>query len=592
MVKSIPELFDQQIGKYTGNVLVRHKINGNWEDILWEDVGKDIAAFTNSLIEIGINPKDKVALLSDNRYEWMISDIAIQSTGAADVPIYASSTPAQIEYILNDSEAIAVVLSTKEQLDKVLEIKDKIPNVKNIIAMDATVDGVLSFNDLLEKGKSGKFNDEIKKRKENIQLEDLATIIYTSGTTGNPKGVMLTQSNFVKDVEAAYAVMKTEMSDEISLSFLPWTHSFGRTADLYLGLYHGRGIMVIAESIQKVAENMKEIRPTMFASVPRIYEKVYSKIISQVEVGPPLKKKIFYWSLKQGREAAQYKLNNKSVPFLLNLKLSLADKLVFGKIRDALGGRFKFGASGGGPLSKELGEIFYAMGIKIVEGYGLTETTPIVTINPPDAIRFGTVGKPVPTAEVKIADDGEILLRGPMIMKGYYNNPEATKEAIDKDGWFYSGDIGHIDEDGYIHITDRKKDLIVTAGGKNIAPQPIENDLKMNMYIEQAVMIGDAKPYCVALLVPDYERLEEYAQNNNIQYSSNKELLQNSDVKKLFQDAIDELNKELPRYETIKYFKLMENAFEVESGELTPSLKVKRFFVQKKYKDIIDKMYK
>ena len=592
MVKSIPELFDQQIGKYTGNVLVRHKINGNWEDILWEDVGKDIAAFTNSLIEIGINPKDKVALLSDNRYEWMISDIAIQSTGAADVPIYASSTPAQIEYILNDSEAIAVVLSTKEQLDKVLEIKDKIPNVKNIIAMDATSDGVLSFNDLLEKGKSGKFNDEIKKRKENIQLEDLATIIYTSGTTGNPKGVMLTQSNFVKDVEAAYAVMKTEMSDEISLSFLPWTHSFGRTADLYLGLYHGRGIMVIAESIQKVAENMKEIRPTMFASVPRIYEKVYSKIISQVEVGPPLKKKIFYWSLKQGREAAQYKLNNKSVPFLLNLKLSLADKLVFGKIRDALGGRFKFGASGGGPLSKELGEIFYAMGIKIVEGYGLTETTPIVTINPPDAIRFGTVGKPVPTAEVKIADDGEILLRGPMIMKGYYNNPEATKEAIDKDGWFYSGDIGHIDEDGYIHITDRKKDLIVTAGGKNIAPQPIENDLKMNMYIEQAVMIGDAKPYCVALLVPDYERLEEYAQNNNIQYSSNKELLQNSDVKKLFQDAIDELNKELPRYETIKYFKLMENAFEVESGELTPSLKVKRFFVQKKYKDIIDKMYK
>jgi long-chain acyl-CoA synthetase len=339
------------------------------------------------------------------------------------------------------------------------------------------------------------------------------------------------------------------------------------------------------------APNLKEIKPTMFVSVPRVYEKVYGKIISQVESDKPMKRKIFYWAVSVGSAAAPYLMENKPLPFSLKLKYKLAGILVFKKIKEAVGGRLKFAISGGAPLSKELGEFFFALGIKIVEGYGLTETSAIFMANPPKKVKFGTVGKPFKGYELKIARDGEILLKGANIMKGYYKNPEATKEVLDKDGWLSSGDIGFIDKEGYLHITDRKKDLIVTAGGKNIAPQPIENKLKMNMYIDEAVMIGDKRPYCVALIVPSFEMLKDVAKKEGISYSDEKELIEHPRVKELIEEALAEVNSGFAKYETIKKFALIPQLFSQETGELTPTIKVKRGAVEKKYKALIDELY-
>ena len=591
MYASVPEMFYARAREKSDATAVMRKVNGTWEKISWKKLATDAMDFASGLIELGIHAGDKVAILSNNSYEWMVTDVAVMTVQGVDVPIYATNIPPQVEYILNDSESVAVVCEDQNQLDKVFEIRGNVEKLKYVIAVEGEGDGVISFYDLIEKGKKAGHHKEAEERLKKIDKDDLATIIYTSGTTGDPKGVMLTHRNFVSDVVGTYEVVKVLLEEEVLLAFLPWTHSFGRTADLYLSAYHGQGVMAIAESIQKVPENIQEIKPTMFASVPRIFEKVYNKIISEVEQGPTLKKRIFYWALNVGKKWAKYNLEDKPAPFFLEMQKNLADKLVFAKIREALGGRLKFTASGGGPLSKELGEIFYAMGIKIIEGYGLTETSPIVTVNPPMRPKYGSIGKPIPGAQLKIAEDGEVLIKGPMVMKGYYNKPEATKEAIGEDGWFHSGDIGQVDEEGYFFITDRKKDIIVTAGGKNIAPQPIENKLKLNRFIEQVVVIGDRRPYCVALIQPNFEELEAHAAENNIRYSDFKELLQREDVKKIFQNAVDEVNKDLPRYSTIKKFELISEELTPESGELTPTLKVKRWKVEDKYRDLVEKMY-
>ena len=591
MFNSLPEMFFMRAAEKGEKTVVMRKVNGRWEEISWKKLADDARDLASGFIDLGIQPGEKVAILSNNRYEWMLTDIAAHSVQAIDVPIYATNTPAQVEYILRDSESVAIVTEDQEQLNKVLQIRENVPKLKYVITVEGKGDGVLSFYDLLERGKHAGHHKEVEERIRKINKEDLATIIYTSGTTGEPKGVMLTHNNLISDVVGTYEVVKSLLEKEVMLAFLPWTHSFGRTVDLYLGAYHGEGIMAIAESIQKVPENIQEIKPTMFASVPRIFEKIYTKIISEVEQGPALKKKIFYWALNVGRKWAKYNLEGKPVSFLLEIQRSIADKLVFSKVREALGGRLKFTASGGGPLSKELGEIFYAMGIKIIEGYGLTETSPVVTVNPPDRPKYGSIGKPIPGAQLKIAEDGEILIKGPMVMKGYYNKPEATREAIDEEGWFHSGDIGRVDEEGYYYITDRKKDIIVTAGGKNIAPQPIENKLKLNRFIEQVVVIGDRRPYCVALIQPDFEELKAYAQEKGISYTDIKELLDKPEVRNLFQEAVDEVNKDLPRYSTIKKFELIPEPLTPESGELTPTLKVKRWRVEEKYRDLVEKMY-
>ena len=591
MFNSIPELFFTRVEEHSGETIIMIKKEEKWHEISWDQARKDIITLASALLKLGIKEEDKFAILSDNSYQWSLFDYAILSLKASDVPIYSTNTPQQVEYILRDSNSVGIYASTQELLDKVLKVRENLPDLKIIISLEGTGPDVMSFDEVMKIGAENYSEEEILSRMKSITREDLATIIYTSGTTGEPKGVMLTHGNLLSDVEGTYEVTKKVLSYEVSLSFLPWTHSFGRTVDLYAGLYHGRGVAAIAESIQKVPENILEIRPTMFASVPRVFEKVYSKIISEVEKSPPLKRKIFYWAVDVGKKAGAYKLEGKNPPFFLSIKNAIANALVFKKIKAALGGRLKFAGSGGAPLAKELAELYYAMGIKIIEGYGLTETSPVVTINDPLKPKFGSVGKPIKGAVLKIAEDGEILIKGPMVMKGYYNKPEATKEAIDEEGWFHTGDIGRVDEEGFYYITDRKKDLIVTAGGKNIAPQPIENALKMNRFIEQAVMIGDKRPYCVALLQPDFEELEAYAKEKGIEYSDMKDLLSKEEIGKIFEEAVQEVNSTLPRYSTIKKFELIPFPLTPESGELTPTLKVKRRVIDEKYKDLIDKMY-
>jgi long-chain acyl-CoA synthetase len=400
---------------------------------------------------------------------------------------------------------------------------------------------------------------------------------------------MLTHGNILSNCEdvSAYVPMKDTF---VALSFLPLSHVLERMAGYYAMIFHGATI-AYAESIDKLVENMAEVRPHIMISVPRVYEKMYARIIEGVESGPASKKKIFYWAVDVGKRTMPYRLAGKALPIGLSIKYEIAKKLVFSKIKHILGGRLIFFVSGGAPLSKELGEFFYAADVAIVEGYGLTETSPVLTVNPYGKMKFGTAGKPIPNCEIKIAPDGEILARGPMVMKGYFKKPEATAEAIEKDGFFHTGDIGFLDNEGYLHITDRKKDLIVTAGGKNIAPQPIENLLKMNRYIEQVAMIGDKKPYCVALIVPKFDAIESYAKQNNITYHNRKELVEHPKIIELIQNAVDGINASLAKYETIKKIKILPNEFTQETGELTPTLKVKRRVIMEKYKDIIEELY-
>lgn len=593
--KTIPEMFYQQARNNKGRALIRYKNAGSWIDIRWEEEQEYVESFALGLLKLGVAPSEKVAILSENRYEWYVSDLAIQSIGAIVVPIYATNTPEQIRYIINNSESVAIIASTSQQLNKLIGIKNDVPGLRYIITLDelrSKTDNAMNFSSILALGRSSGLAQELEKRLSGISSEDVATIIYTSGTTGDPKGVMLTHKNLLSDTEATYEVMKKELGDnEIMLSFLPLSHSFARTADYYVPIFHARGLQVLAESLDKLSENLMEIKPTMFVSVPRVFEKVYGKVIAQVEADKPAKRKIFYWAVAVGKRASSYFLDNKPLPFFLSLQHKLATVLVFNKIKDAVGGRLKFASSGGAPLPKELGEFFFALGIKIIEGYGLTETSPVMTVNPPDKFKFGTVGKPIPGCELKIANDGEVLTRGPMIMKGYYKKPEATQEVIDENGWFHTGDIGFVDNEGYLHITDRKKDIIVTAGGKNIAPQPIENRLKMSKYIEEVVIIGDRKPYCVALIVPSFEVLEDMAKKEAIQYGSKEALLEHPRIKTVIDDAVAEVNRGLARYETIKKFALIPALFTQETGELTPTLKVKRWAVEKKYKNIVEQLY-
>jgi len=592
--KSIPEMFFSQVKKYGNRAVQRYKKEDKWIDISWDQMKEAIEQIGCGLVELGLKQKDNVCLLSENRPEWAHVDFGVISAGGVNVPIYATNTPRQVQYIINDSEVQYIFVSNKPQLNKVMKIKANTPKLKKIIMLDPLETNpdpnfVITLDMLKKMGSNVKAKTVFDQRYREIEPDDLLTIIYTSGTTGEPKGVMLTHKNMLSNCG--------DISDYISitdnfvaLSFLPLSHSFERMAGYYAMLFYGATI-AYAESIDKVVANMKEIKPYIMVSVPRVYEKMYAKISEGVESGPPIKKKIFYWALDTGKQVMPYKLTDKPIPLILSIKYALAKKLVFKKLKDLFGGRLLFFISGGAPLSKELGEFFYAADIIIIEGYGLTETSPVLTVNPPNAIKFGTAGKPIPNCEIKIAPDGEILAKGPMIMKGYFKKPEATAEAIEKEGWFHTGDIGFMDNEGYLHITDRKKDLIVTAGGKNIAPQPIENILKMNRFVEQVAMIGDKRPYCVALIVPKFDALESYAKQNNIVYKNRKELVKHPKITELIQNAIDNVNASLAKFETIKKIKILPNEFTQETGELTPTLKVKRRVVMEKYKDIIEELY-
>ncbi|MBU2446524.1 MAG: long-chain fatty acid--CoA ligase [Bacteroidetes bacterium] len=592
--KTIVEMYDKltKLNLDSERFVMMRKVDKKFTGIKFTEFRESIRNFANGLASLGIKRGDMVGIVAENRPEWSYSDLAILSIGAVDVPMYPSSTASTIEYILNDSGCKAVVVSNKLQLSKVQKIKDNVKSLKYIIIMNETDagDGILAMNEVMEEGKDfarsnpNFLDEEISKAKP----EELCTLIYTSGTTGEPKGVMLTHNNFVTNIRAAKQCISIGETD-IFLSFLPLSHSFERMAGYYTALSSG-GMICYAESIDTVAENMLEIKPTIMTSVPRLFERIHAKVMKNVDASPPKKQKIFYWAIETGKKYQESKKKKKLSPFLA-AKYKLADILVFKKIKARTGGRLRFFVSGGAALPQNIGEFFDALGIIIVEGYGLTESSPVITCNRLDDYKFGTVGKPIPGVEVKIAGDGEIFARGPNIMKGYYNNKKATEEAVDKDGWLHTGDIGEFDKQGFIRITDRKKHLFKTSSGKYIAPQPLEDIFTRSKFIDQFVLIGDNKTYLSALITPDFEALKEYADSHNIPYSKVDELTKSTEIYQIIEKDIATLQRNLANYERIRKFIILEKPFSIEGGELTPTLKVKRKLVEERYADLINGMY-
>jgi long-chain acyl-CoA synthetase len=590
-IRTLCDVFASAAASGKPNLLVS-KVDGEWRPISAKDFGFTVRALSLGLNTLGIQPGDRVAILSENRPEWAMADYAILCAGGWSVPIYPTLPAAQIAPLLNDSGARAVFLSGAEQLAKIREIRDRCPALEYVITIGATPPaeaGYMSFNAAVDKGRptlemSPALFDQ---RAGRVQPDDVATIIYTSGTTGEPKGAMLTHRNFVANCEGSLSRVPIS-GDGTAMSFLPLSHVFERMLD-YAYAYRGSTI-AYAESIEKLRDNFQEINPHCFGAVPRVYEKLHAKIRDKVDSGSPVKKKIFEWAVSIAAARVAYEERNEPIPSLLAFKAKIADRLALHKIREILGNRFQFAVSGGAPLSRELAEFFIGAGVQIYEGYGLTETSPVISVNGPGAWRLGSVGRPIPQAEVQIAADGEILTRGPCVMKGYFNKAEATAEAIDSEKWFHTGDIGHLDADGFLVITDRKKDLIVLAGGKKAAPQPIENELKQSPFISIPIVLGDRHKFLAALIVPNFERLTDYAAGKHIAFAP-PSIDANPEIRAVFQKAIDEYNRDKPHHEQIRAFALLPVDLTVEDGSMTPSLKVKRRVVEKRYQDLIAAMY-
>ena len=592
--QNLAEMFYKTCEKSPQQTGMMFKKDGAYQPIKREEMRATVEKIAAGLASLGVQKEDKVILLSENRVEWSFCDYAILSNGAISVPVYPTLLPKHIQYIINDSDAKVVIVSNAEQYDKIKEIRKDIPKVETVVVIESEgvpADEALTLDGLKQKGEQflQQNSDYITKSVASLTRDDMATIIYTSGTTGEPKGVMLTHGNFLSNIEGGIKALPVGESD-IFLSFLPLSHVFERMVGHFLAT-HVSAAVAYAESVETVPQNLQEVRPTLMASVPRLFEKIYARVVESVEEGSGLKKKLFYWAIGVGREVTAYKQKQQPLPGGLKFKYGIASKLVFSKLQERVGGRIRFFVSGGAPLSKEIGEFFTAAGLLILEGYGLTETSPVITVNRLNKFKFGSVGIPLHNVEVKIAEDGEILTRGPHVMKGYYKKEAETREAIDEDGWFHTGDIGIFDEEGFLVITDRKKNIIVTAGGKNVAPQKIENLLITSRYIEQALVIGDKRKFCSALIVPSFETLEKYAAEQGISFRSHKELCQNSKVIELIQKEVEAVNKDLASYESIKKFILVDQPFTIESGELTPSLKVKRKIVEKNYQEQIDALY-
>ncbi|MBL8114846.1 MAG: long-chain fatty acid--CoA ligase, partial [Acidobacteria bacterium] len=495
------------------------------------------------------------------------------------------------EYLLKDSASTVCFVSDDKQAAKILEAKPNCPSLVHVIVFEpGEAKGVTPYEAILDAGRKAQAKDPagFDRRADARKPEDLATLIYTSGTTGEPKGAMLTQDNFVSNFVAGTQLMPLS-SDDVALSFLPLSHVFERTIEY---CYFHKGVTIAyAESIEKLGANLKEVNPTVFGAVPRVYEKVYAKIQDGLEKKTPAQKKIFLAAIETGKEILALRAQKKTPGAVLAFKSFVFERLVYNKIRAALGTRFRYAISGGAPLAKDLAEFFWAVGVEIYEGYGLTETSPVISLNCPSAWRLGSVGRILPGVDVKIAPDGEILARGPNIMKGYLNKPQATKEAIDDDGWFHTGDIGVIDEDGFLKITDRKKELLVNANGKNIPPAPIESFLKGDPFIAQPICIGDRRKFLSVLIVPNFDKLKEWAHQNGLGGKTMDELANDPKVRELFQKTIDRWNHGKPHEQVIVKFSLLTNDLSIEGGELTPTLKVKRRVIDTKYKDEIDSMY-
>jgi long-chain acyl-CoA synthetase len=591
---SIVQMVEERVSRYGDRVVLRHKVDGEWKGISWESMSHKYKAVARGLIQLGLEKGDCISILSMNRPEWVYADLGVQAIEGIDVPLYWTLTPAQIEYILDDCRARAIFVSNQEYLDRIMKVKPSLPDLAHVIIFDPPEgelpEGVMTFRELVELGEAAppEVWEKMGRCVAVSCADDTATIIYTSGTTGEPKGVMLTHDNFLSNVKAVLAVIEVT-EDDSCLSFLPLSHVFERIA-LYLFLYVG-GTINYAESIEELIANMSEVHPTILVSVPRIYEKAFAKIQDNVHRSLFIKRWIFYWAANVGSQASELMRAGKPLGAKLEKKYNLAHKLVFSKLNETFGGRMRLMISGGAPLSAHLGEFFHAAGLNILEGYGLTETSPVIAANTLEEITFGTVGKPLPGVEVKIAKDGEILTRGPHVMKGYYNRPDDTAEAIDGEGWFHTGDIGHIDEDGRLVITDRKKSIIVTAGGKNIAPAALENALSTDKFISQGFVYGDGKPFIAALIVPDWERVESYAAEKKLNWSSRQELAADPVIMKLIQDRVDRAQVDFARFEQVRKFKVLVDEFSQEKGEVTPTLKLKRKEITRHFFNELESLY-
>ena len=593
---TLPTMFWSRVEKSADRPAQMLKQSGVWKTLLWRDVGETVRELALGLIALGRQKGDAVALLSASRAEWVQADFAIFSAGCITVPVYPSYPPDLVAYVVNDSNARTIIVEDPAQLAKVLEAREKMPALQQIVVIsgyEATQPPkmVLTWEMLRRLGReaSAAHATTLAERIAAVAPGDLASIVYTSGTTGPPKGVMQTHANHI----AAQRNSETAAPCEegwVHLLFLPLAHSFARL-EAFLGVYRGL-CTAFAENLEKVGDNLKEVRPHFICSVPRVFEKVYAKILAGVEAGPPVKKKIFNWAIGVGREVSRHQQRGQPLPPALKAKRALAHKLVFSKLHAALGGRLQWAISGGAPLSREIAEFFHAAGILILEGYGLTETCPAATFNRPTRFKFGSVGQALDNVEVKIAADGEILIRGANVAKGYLKQPEATAEVFEPSGWFHSGDIGRLDEEGFVFITDRKKDLIVTAGGMNIAPQNVENLLKGDPFISQVMVYGDRKPYPVALITVNPEELAQFARDHGILATDAAVVVKHPKVVERVGRIVEEKNSQLQSYARIKKFAILPDDFTQEGGELTPTLKVKRKVVSSKYLTAIEELYR
>jgi long-chain acyl-CoA synthetase len=586
-VRTLTELFFVAAGYDKPDCLL-HKVSGKYVPISTGELVDRVQRLAKALRELGVERGDRVALMAENGPHWPTIDFATLCIGAVLVPVYPTLLPEGAAYIVNDSGSKVLFVQGDARLEPLLALRRDMPQLQHVVRIDGDAgEGFGSLDALLARGDGAEraaFEAEAKRARP----DDLATFIYTSGTTGNPKGVMLTHGNIASNVSDGAECIDVR-GDFAALSFLPLSHSFERTVD-YIYFYRGASI-AYAESVNTVPQNLAEVRPHVFVSVPRVYEKFQARVLDTVAKSPAWRQRLFQWGLDLGREALEHRLAGTRAPGLLGTKLAVADRLVFSKIKARLGGHFVFAVSGGAPLARELAEFFWAAGVAIYEGYGLTETSPVLTVNRPGKVRLGSVGAAIPNIQLKIAGDGEILAKGPNIMKGYYNNPEATAEVMDAEGWFHTGDIGHLDADGFLFITDRKKELIVNAYGKNIAPAPIENALKASRYISQAVVLGDKRKFLTALLVPDFEALRPWARGQGVDFADDEQLIAAPQVKKLFAGEVEPVNAKLARYERIQSWGLVPVEFTIEGGELTPTQKVKRRVINSKYKDTIDRLY-
>ena len=590
---TLTQLFFRAVERYDKPDALQVKIGGRYEPISHRSLLERVRHVSYALEHIGVNPGDRVAIISENRPEWAIADYACLTSGLPDVSVYPTLPAAQIAYILRDSGAVAVFLSTADQARKLASIRSTLPALKCVISFDVIDAGLadVSMTEFERRGAEAEPIDAPTRHRERamaVRPDDVATFLYTSGTTGEPKGVMLTHDNIHSNVTSSMEMIPFTGAD-VALSFLPLSHIFERMAGHYLMFATGTSI-AYAESTTTVPANMRELHPTLMVSVPRLYEKMYAAVVEAGTSGSAVKKHIFAWARAVGNEWADVKLAGGTPGRTLGLRYTIAQRLVFSQLKARTGGHLRYFVSGGAPLSPEINKFFYAAGLTILEGYGLTETSPVIAVNVPKAFRIGTVGMAMPGVSIAVAEDGEILARGPNIMAGYYNKPELTAEAIDTDGWFHTGDIGVLNE-GFLTITDRKKDLLVTAGGKNVAPQPIEARMKRNKFVAEAVLIGDRRKFPMALIVPNFDQLERWARYKSLSFTDHASLIALPEVQaKMERETLSGM-ADLASFETPKKIALLPEEFSVERGELTPTLKVKRRVIDEHYKHLIDAVY-